>query len=54
MKLVKVNTYLNNTLLCVSCNKLFPACDLYADLEGREYVDYYCETCKPKEKENGS
>jgi len=32
---------------CIKCNKW--SIKVYADLDGKPFIDYYCETCKPLE-----
>ena len=42
MRLAKVPLSDGQQLICVACGRLRPG-PIYADLNGRAYVDYYCE-----------
>lgn len=41
------NSHIKISLLCVKCGKWFNGDDLYADIEGDPFKDYYCLHCVP-------
>lgn len=38
----------NVKVRCVGCQEIFWVCDMYADLSGKPFIDYYCKECKEK------
>jgi len=48
MKLTKVNPFPSFVVLCFNCNKRLYSWeeDIFADLEGKPFKDYYCKACK--------
>lgn len=47
MNLVQVPQYLSHkvSLVCVSCTKMTPETNCFADLDGKPFKDYYCVSC---------
>ena len=41
------NSHIKVRLLCIKCDKWFNSDDLYADVEGEPFKDYYCIKCVP-------
>ena len=44
MKLVYVMNLNKLNFVCCKCNRITQ--DVYADLNGKSFQDYYCEDCK--------
>ena len=47
MNIQPVNNHETFTCICIKCEKVLKGKELkFADLDGKAFVDYYCENCK--------